>query len=148
MDVLAHYGRVAQTWEVCLRVDSEKYHIDLGCSPPASPNELGGHLVALVERSFLVDASLGQLTDTHPDLIVPPAFVGELLPQGAPLRDCYEFRIPGVLLRYSSRPVSTNYKLLPDWGPSLERDTTRDRIISLIEAYCRRNGIEPPKAAT
>jgi hypothetical protein len=46
---MSHYARQARPWEVCLRVASPPNLIELGCYQPESVDEVGGHLVVLVE---------------------------------------------------------------------------------------------------
>jgi hypothetical protein len=136
---MAHYRRLARPWEVCVHVLSPPNHIELGCSPPESADAVGGHLVVLVEDAFLVDASLGQVSDAHPDIQLPPVFVGRLAP--GPLREVEEFQPPGARLRYQARSMSTDYRISPDWGPSPEREAARTSIIAHIDEYARRQGI-------
>lgn len=140
-DVMAHYQRAARPWEVCVQLMSPPYHIELGCYPSDSADDIGGHLVVLVEDAFLVDASLGQVTDANPALRVPPVFVGELMPPSGPLRDLYQFSIPGAVLQYEARSMSTDYRASLDWGPSPEREAARTAIITQIEGYCRLHSI-------
>jgi hypothetical protein len=147
LDVMRHYGRNGRPWEVCLQILSAPFHLEIGCYPPDSPDEVGGHLVSLVD-GFLVDASFGQITDANPAVKVPPVFVGELLPRDAPLRDAYQFHTPFGTLQYQSRSMSRDYHLSPDWGPSGEREAVCTAIITQIEGYCERNGLGSPSAAT
>lgn len=135
MDVMEHYGRDSRPWEVCARVVVPPYDIELGCYPAGSEETVGGHLVALVEDAFLVDASLGQVNDRTEVPIAPSVFVGELLPPGAAVREKYEFKIPSGTVSYRSRPMSRNYRSLPDWGPSPERDYVKAAIIRQIEGF-------------
>jgi len=148
LDVLTRYGTLARPWEVCLQVDDHAHHIDLGCSPPSSSSEVGGHLVAIVEEAFLLDASLGQLSDRYPSLDLPAVFVGELLPRGAPVRSYYEFPVRRAMLRYRVRSIDGNYRGSPDWGESPERKETVERIVRRIDAYATDHGLGPPRAAT
>jgi len=104
--------------------------------------------VAVVEEAFLIDPSFGQITDLHPDILVPPVFVGELLPSGGPLRSRYEFSIPGAAVQYDAGSMASDYTASLDWGPSPERDAVRLAIINQIEGYCRVHGLNPPEAAT
>jgi hypothetical protein len=142
MDVMAHYGCRGRPWEVCVRVVKPPFQTELGCYSPQSEDGVGGHLVTLVEDAFLVDASLGQITDGNPHLLVPPVFVGELMPPGGPLRTAYQFSTPSAELHYEARPMSRDYRLSLDWGPSPERATAATSIIAKIDAYCRVQGIE------
>ncbi len=144
---MRHYGRHGRAWEVCLQVLRPPFHLEVGCHPSDSPDTIGGHLVSLVD-GFLIDASFGQIGDANPAVEVPSVFVGELLPQGAPFRDAYQFHTPFGELQYDSRPMSKDYRLSPDWGPSAERDAVRTAIITQIEGYCHLNGLESPSDAT
>lgn len=141
MDVLSHYGRASHPWEVCVHVMTGARHVELGCGPPESPSSIGGHVVAIVEEAYLVDASLGQVADQFPDLQVPQVFIGELLPRGAPLQNMYLFPIPAATVHYEARPVTTRYQSSPDWGPSPEREISTARIITQIDGYCQAHGI-------
>ncbi len=138
---MAHYARQASPWEVCVRVVSPPNVVELGCYPPESTDAVGGHLVVLVEDAFLVDASLGQVTDANPAVRVPAVFVGELMPRGGPLRDVYQFPVPEAALQYEARGMSRDYRTSPDWGPSLEREVARTSIIAHVGEYARRQGI-------
>jgi hypothetical protein len=123
------------------------FHLELGCYSPTSSDSIGGHLVAIV-NGFLVDTSFGQVAEKNPGIQGPPVFVGELLPVGAPLAHSCAFQTPFAKLVYTSRPVSTNYRSSPDWGPSPERQAVIAAIIAQIEGYCRTNGLTLPEAAT
>ena len=142
LDVLEHYDRLASPWEVCLHVVRLPYHLEVGCHPPESSDGVGGHLVALVEDSFLVDASLRQVTDTNPALRVPHVFVGELMPKGTSLRDVYDFSIAGAALRYEGRAMSTDYRTSSDWGPSQEREAAGNAIVQRIDGYCQLHNLD------
>lgn len=95
--------------------------------------------MVLVEDAFLVDASLGQVSDAHSEIQLPPVFVGTLAP--GPLHDVEEFRTPGAFLQYEARTMSRDYRISPDWGPSPEREAARTSIIAHIDEYARRQGI-------
>jgi hypothetical protein len=95
----------------------------------------------LVEDAFLVDASLGQVSDAQPAVRVPPVFVGELMPRGGLLREVYQFTTPEADLQYEARGMARDYRTSPDWGPSPEREAARASIIAHIDEYARRQGI-------
>jgi hypothetical protein len=142
MDVLQHYGRSSRPWEVCVRVQAPPhYHIELGCAPPGSLNAVGGHLVVLVEEAFLLDSSLGQVTNSFPEVRVPPVFVGQLLLPGSPLRNEYSFILPSAHLHYSAQFMSVDFRSSPDWGPSPERNRVTAAVIRWIDGYCAVHGI-------
>jgi hypothetical protein len=138
---MAHYTRQARPWEVCAHVVNPPFHLELGCSPPESDDTVGGHLVVLVEEAFLVDSSLGQVTDVNPAFKMPPVFVGELMPPGAPIRDLYQFSTPGGALQYEARKMSKDYRTSLDWGQSPERDAARTSIVTQIDGFCRLHNI-------
>ncbi len=141
LDVMAHYGRRARAWEVCARVMSPSEFIELGCYPSQSEEGVGGHLVAIVDESFLVDASLGQLNDANPNIRVPSVFIGELMPPGPPTSSFYEFRVPGATLAYEQSSMSQDYRSSPDWGNSPEREAVRAAIVRQIDGFRASRGI-------
>ena len=142
MDVMSHYGRASLPWEVCVHVTDSKHNIELGCHPPASEQQVGGHLVAVVQGSFLVDASLSQVTKAYPELEVPSVLVGELLPTGQPLQNSYRFRTPRAEVVYAAHRMSRDFRESSDWGPSPQRDEAASRIIDLIDQHGGQHGIE------
>jgi len=144
-DVMAHYGRVAEPWQVCLRVDHDVCHLDVGCFPPSSESDMGGHLVVIVEDAFLVDSSFRQVRSACPRLRSPDVFVGRLQPHPPPLLELYAFATSFALISYRQRAISRDYRLLPDWGPSTEREAAAAAIVRRIDSYRTLSGVDTTK---
>lgn len=148
IDVMGHYGRSAEPWEVCLQVDSDICRLDVGCFDPESPHDLGGHIVAIVDGAYLVDASFAQVRNACPALGAPTVFVGELRPAQPPPQDSYEFSTPWATVNYRGRLVFRDWRSLPDWRASPERSAAKRTIVSTIEECCARQNLPSPRHAT
>jgi hypothetical protein len=106
IDVLQQYGRSGSPWEACDRIQALlHFHLEPDCASSASLNAAGGHLIVLVQEAFLLDSLLAQITDSFPDVLVPPAFAGQLYPSGSPLRDHHTFVLPRAHKHYSAQAV-------------------------------------------
>jgi hypothetical protein len=106
IDVLQQYGRSGSPWEACDRIQALlHFHLEPDCASSASLNAAGGHLIVLVQEAFLLDSLLAQITDSFPEILVPPAFAGQLSPSGSSLRDHYTFVLLGAHKHYSAQAV-------------------------------------------
>lgn len=158
IDVMLHYGFSANAFPVAgtiknpMFVELESRHgsprtldeqaiwqvnygavlLTIGADPPSFPHGLGGHLVATVTDSFLVDASIDQATNTTIGLLLPQVFVGDM--KSASLGPAYVYKdVGGWQIAYISKPTTGDYTKSDDWGPSAERTAVVDSIISRID---------------
>lgn len=94
---------------------------------------IGGHLVAVVEDTYVVDASLDQVADPPSGLVIPPVFVMRIDPRGIPYRILREVR-DDLFVEYVQRPMLSDYALSPDWGRTPEVLGAVERIMALMTA--------------
>lgn len=145
MDVLTHYGFAATPWEVCLTVaipnaQSGGTEHKVGCTPSRGQNDIGGHVVARVNQTFLVDASFGQVSERSPSAALPPVLIGRMdtpLPGSV---EAYRFVVNGTLIEYRDRTMERDWRTSPDWGPSAEREDAVSSIVRLIDNYFTTTG--------
>src|SRR5687768_5103698 len=71
IEVMSHFGYPSEPWETCLKVDGDGCHLNVGCFEPSDEHSVGGHLVAVVKRAFVVDASFAQVRVACPGLSSP-----------------------------------------------------------------------------
>lgn len=72
-----------------------------------------GHLVTLVETTWLVDASLDQAHRPHKGIVLDEPLV---MPIERYTSDTFSFiNDDGVVLRYDAEPADTRYLASPDW---------------------------------
>jgi hypothetical protein len=94
---------------------------------------IGGHLVAVVEDTYVVDASLDQVADPTTGLAIPPVFVMRIDPRGIPygiMRD-----VSGTLfVEYVKRRTLSDYTVSPDWGRTSDVLDAVERILVLMRA--------------
>lgn len=103
----------------------------VGIGQSASPGGIGGHLVAVVDSRYLIDASLGQINAEAPSLQVPSVVAVELHPselaQGLVRR-----QDATLYLEYVVRPALGDWRSSPDWLGTPETETAVERIIHIL----------------
>ena len=104
--------------------------IDTETPPPAS--SWAGHLLAVVERCWIVDASAVQFSRPGKALFVPDVFVGPVVRRWAKEPHAAIFEGPsGVRLTYSARPDDTSYRTLPGFQ---RHESNREVAAALVAA--------------
>ena len=96
---------------------------------------IGGHVVALLEGRYLVDASIEQVTDASHEIVPPPVLWGLLDPLflygQKPLQ---RMDTGGLFVEYILHPTAVRYEQLPDWGHNPETDGAVERIVAACVA--------------
>lgn len=94
---------------------------------------IGGHLIAVVEGRFLLDASIDQVTDPLHGLNPPPVLWGSLDPLFiAGVKRLQRMDVLGLFIEYSSHPVARRYETSYDWGHNPETDFAVSNILSAL----------------
>lgn len=91
---------------------------------------IGGHLVAVVDGRFLVDASIDQVADPSHDLNPPPVLWGLVHPlflSGS--RPRQRLDVLDLFIEYSRHPAARRYETSYDWGHNPETDSAVSRIL-------------------
>lgn len=94
---------------------------------------IGGHLVAVVENTYVVDASLDQVADPSTGLVIPSVFVMRIDPLGIPDGIMREVR-DDLFVEYIERRTLSDYTVSPDWGRTREVLNAVERILTLMRA--------------
>ena len=122
-------GQRPTSIEQLLRWGTEDGSYVVGIGKQGILGGLGGHLVALVEATYLVDSSLDQAASTANDLKVPSVVVIQLQP--SELASGVVRRVdPDLFIEYVVSPVAAEYTNSPDWGMTTEVKETVDCILS------------------
>jgi hypothetical protein len=105
----------------------------VGIGHSATTGGVGGHLVAVVESSVIVDAALDQANLLVPSLRVPSVVAIEL--RSGELNSGLVRRFdPALFIEYTVRPALNDWRSSPDWQGTPETETAVARIIAKIEA--------------
>lgn len=157
MQVMHQLGLIAHPFEVRLSVGNAAYrHLRDQFGPPRTQAQLGhwfreqgayvvgigfdvasegigGHLVAIVERRFLVDASIDQVADSLHELNPPSVLWGPVDPGFmSGLRPLQRMDVLALFIEYSRHAVARRYETSYDWGHNPETDSAVSRILSEI----------------
>jgi hypothetical protein len=95
---------------------------------------IGGHLVAVVDGRFLVDASIDQATDASHGLTPPPVLYGPIDPLflSGQIR-LQRLDVLELFIEYSRHPTTRPYTTSYDWGHNPETNSAVSRILSEIK---------------
>ena len=108
--------------------------LELGFSA-GSGDGIGGHVVAVVEDSYLVDASLEQVNRRKHGIVVPPVFVGDLKQPQPSTRKTYNYFVGETMLVYEDDPTEKDYTTSPDWSSTPESSTVVDKLVEGVDRF-------------
>lgn len=157
VETFKRLGLQAEHWEVRASVGNGTYAAQwVKHGPPRTPDELerwftdhgahivgigfeqevgglGGHLIAVVDGTTVVDASLEQANDPAHDIIIPPVVVFDIDPRGLPLGIARSVT-PSLFVEYQRHPVLGEYHTSPDWGRTREVRDAVERLVAAIQS--------------
>lgn len=108
--------------------------LELGFSA-RSGKGIGGHLVAVVNDTYLVDASLEQVNRPEHEIIIPPVFVGDLKQPQPSIRTTYCYTIGDVMLVYEDDPTEMDYTTSPDWSSTPESRAVVETLVARVGRF-------------
>lgn len=98
-----------------------------------APIRIGGHLVAVVDAHFLVDASIDHVAAPSHDLNFPAVLWGPVDPLFlSGMRPLQRMDVLGLFIEYSRPPVAWCYETSYDWRHNPETDSAVSRILAAI----------------
>ena len=100
---------------------------------PASPSSIGGHIVALADGWYLVDASIDQASNPSTGIVPPGVHIGRVdarFLMGRPQR----LDTADLFIEYQRHEVPTSWRESIDWGSNPQTESAVARIESLLKA--------------
>ncbi len=106
--------------------------VGVGFDPPA-PGRVGGHIVALVDGSHLVDASIDQASNPSTGIVLPGVHIGVVG------HDFLRGRLQrldtdDLFIEYQRKVVPTPWRDSYDWGSNPQTESAVARIENLLGA--------------
>lgn len=100
----------------------------------APPHRWAGHLVAVVERRFLIDAALDQAARPERGIVLAGPVVA---PVGEPFlrgREGLVGQLGATTVRYRARPGDRSYRTAPDWADPTRRIAPLAAVLAQLAA--------------
>lgn len=100
----------------------------------AAPDRWAGHLVAVAERRFLIDAALDQAARPERGIVLAGpvvAPVGEAFLRG---RQGLVGQLGATTVRYRTRPGDRSYRTAPDWADPTRRAAALAAVLARLAA--------------
>jgi hypothetical protein len=96
--------------------------------------DLGGHLVAVADDRFLVDASFDQVHLPEYGIVPPPILVGRVALELVGGRAAQRLDIDGLFVEYRRQPLATRFLRSPNWRASRESRASVRAILAAMDA--------------
>lgn len=94
---------------------------------------IGGHLVAIVRESYLVDASINQANVPRHNIKLPATLWGPVSPGFLSGEEVCHYQLEGIVVKYERQDVENDYTTSCDWSHNPETDGAVERILQALK---------------